>query len=188
MKDHSQNYGVPSRKPGFDKAAELFRANGGKLIVETGCFWHDPQGCSTLHLAELAQSVGGEFHSVDLNPEHVTISSELVNHIPCARVCHQDSIDFLGSFDPWIRQKGLGIDYLYLDAFDYEVTRPNLLGIFNVAELGAALGKMAEHSVILMDDWNRGNGDYKKCALSKELLEWRGWKLIQSDYQLLFAR
>jgi hypothetical protein len=182
LKDHSQNYGVPSRKPGFDKAAELFRKNNGKLIVETGCFWHDPQGCSTLHLAELAQSVGGAFFSVDLNPEHVATSRELTKDIPAATIIEGDSIEWIGKSDlePF--------DLLYLDAFDYEVTRPNLLGIFNVAELGAALGKMAEHSVILMDDWNWGNGDYKKCALSKELLEWRGWTLVQAGYQLLFAR
>lgn len=183
-----KDYGSPSREKGFTMAADLFRKNGGKLIVETGCCWMESQGRSTVHLAELAAEVGGEFVSIDNNPSHVEYSRALLSNnlradkrtrtnIVCA-----DSLDWLGWVSP------CKIDLLYLDAFDHDESKPNLLGIYNVAELGACLGRMSAHSVILMDDWNYGKGHFIKCALSRELLLYRGWKLLNEDYQLLFAR
>lgn len=177
-------HGCPDRKEGFDMAAGLFRKNGGKLIVETGCMWEPSQGSSTYWLAKLAEEVGGMFASIDNNPEHVSFARESVNpSFPMAIIHCGDSIDELGS-----RLLTGKIDLLYLDAFDYDAAHPNLLGIYNVAELGACLGKMAEHSVILLDDWNWGEGEWRKCALSRELLLYRGWKLVMENYQCLFSR
>lgn len=179
-----KDYGSPSREAGFTKAASLFKTNGGKLIIETGCSWYSAQGNSTLHLAELAMEVGGEFHSIDINAEHVEAARKMVSHISCANVHIGDSLDYLsGCLDQ------ATVDLLYLDAFDHDEQHPNILAIYNLAELGACIGKMAKHSVILMDDWGWGRGgSYMKCSLSRELLLYRGWTLVQEDYQLLFAR
>ncbi len=177
----SNNYGSPSRERGFTMASDLFRRNGGKVIVETGCFWLEPQGRSTVHLAELARSVGGEFHSVDINPEHVAFAQKHVAHIPDAHVHCSDSLEWLAKFNK-------PIDFLYLDAFDWDENNHQILGIYNVAELGACIGKMAPKAVILMDDWYEGKDPKRKPIFSEVLLRYRGWKMINSDYQLLFAR
>lgn len=177
----STNYGSPSREKGFTMASDIFRTNGGKVIVETGCYWMESQGRSTVHLAQLAHSVGGEFHSVDLNPSHVEFAKKQIAGIPNATVHCSDSLEWLGKYNG-------KIDFLYLDAFDWDEKNHQILSIYNLAELGACLGKMSPKAVILMDDWYNGTSPMRKPMLSNELLKYRGWKLINSDYQLLYAR
>jgi hypothetical protein len=177
-------YGYPSREKGFKKAEELFRQNGGKLIVETGCYHEDSQGASTYYLAKLAKECGGLLRSVDLNLKHVQFSEGVLLEAGLSDfACIQcgDSLD-------WLATIARPIDLLYLDAFDYDVENPPMLGIYSAAELGAALGKMAEHSVILLDDWNWGREEWRKPILTHQLLKHRGWKLELENYQLLYAR
>lgn len=177
-------YGCPSREKGFTMAEELFRKNGGKLIVETGCYHEDSQGASTYWMAKLAKDTGGLLRSVDLNPEHVRFAQDVLRE---ADLLNNATIQCADSLE-WLSSISGHIDLLYLDAFDYDANNPDLLGIYNVAELGACLGKMAEHSVILLDDWNWGREKWRKPILGHQLLRYRGWKLVNEDYQLLFAR
>lgn len=177
-------FGSPSREKGFTLAADIFRKNKGKLIVETGCLWEPSQGQSTIFFAELAKETGAKFVSLDSNPEHCTFARKAA---PNAAVICADSLNYLSS--PFTPPHDLTvIDLLYLDSFDWDSSKPNIHSIYNVAELGACLGKMAKHSCILLDDWNGGSGDWLKCPLSRELLLYRGWKLVNEDYQLLFER
>lgn len=176
-------YGSPSREKGFKMAADILRKNKGKLIVETGCMWEPSQGCSTYWLAKLAHEVDGALISFDTNPDHITYAREAVAEFPFAAIYQRDGLDALGS--NFIERK---IDLLYLDAFDFEVKNPGIVSLYNLAELGAALGKMATHSAILLDDWNYGEGEWRKCKHAKELLLYRGWSLVNEDYQLLFER
>ena len=175
-------FGSPSREKGFTMAADIYRRNQGRVIVETGCMWNPPQGQSTLFFADLARTTNGLLHSVDLNPEHIDAARRAVGDTWLVWFHCEDSIDYLS------RYHGEPIDLLYIDAFDYDVFYPKVLGAFNAAEIGAALGKMASRSCILLDDWNYGQGEWIKCALSRELLLYRGWKLVNEDYQLLFER
>jgi hypothetical protein len=176
-----ENFGSPTRKPGFDKAAALFLDNGGKVIVETGCYHYQPQGNSTFHLAKLAESCTGELHSVDTNPDHIKTASESVAGIKTVQFHQCDSVAFLSQFQ---RQ----IDLLYLDSLDFDKNCPIASRLHNLAEMGAAIGKMSEHGVVLIDDWNWGDGEWTKPFYTKTFLEYRKWRLVLEDYQLVFVK
>ncbi len=175
------DYGSPSRESTFAKAAELFRERNGKLIVETGCAWLQPQGNSTYHLAKLAHGCGARFASVDISADHVESARKLVADFP-ATITQGDSVLFLSRWNDG------DIDYLYLDSLDHDAQTPLVSRLHSVAEIGAAYGKLSPQSIVLLDDWNDGRGDAPKPAYTREFLLARGWKVVAEGYQLLMSQ
>lgn len=169
----------------FTKAYELAvaAASGNPYsIVETGCYrGNDADGQSTIILAKLGFAVGGTFTSVDRDLSHVVMAREkLRSHgLHDATVVVSDSVEYLSI-------RGAQIDFLYLDSYDYEYANPLPAQIHQVAEIGAAFGKLAQNAIVLLDDCNIQGGG--KGLLTERFLLGNGFRLVADSYQKLFVR
>lgn len=168
------------RAPSFRRAAELAVEFRCKHFVETGCFrgiTYDGQ--STRILGMLAVHNGGRLDSVDIDPGHVAKAKKFVSDIYAVSIHQHDAVSWLSArVDP--------IDFLYLDSYDYEPSYPPPAQIHQVAEMGAAFGKLLTPCVVLLDDCNIVGGG--KGLLTDLFLKERGFKLEYDGYQKLFVR
>lgn len=163
----------------FREAIRLAIDIGVKCIVETGT-WRgiECDGQSTRLLSMAASDLGADFYSVDINQDHINRSRAKMVEYGLSNVRHSccDSIFFLSLFQS-------PIQFLYLDSYDFSETTPEPSQLHQVAELGAAWGKLVQKTIILLDDCNiKGGG---KGLLSTRFLVERGYKLIMSEYQNL---
>lgn len=169
----------------FRAAAEWIINNDAGLITETGCFrGADCDGMSTLILAKLAKEVSGILTSYDISEKHIQASQSLLQ---------QHSLDTLWDFTLgdsvfWLSKMAGTIDFLYLDSFDHDPNNPGPCQRHQLAELGAAYGKLYPKScAILLDDVDKVSGG--KTLLSSAFLLERGWTLAcESELQLFFTR
>jgi len=178
MIDWKNNFGSPSRETTMREAMRLFREREGRLIVETGCYRGiDGDGYSTLHWAALAKEVNGWFWSVELNPNHAFIALKALQEFGLrGDVVVGDSVTWLSTY------RQLPIDFLYLDSADFESSDPISSQLHQLAEAGAAWGKLDPHAIILLDDAGL------KTNLSEDWLQRRGFKVVMKDYQVLLTR
>jgi hypothetical protein len=163
----------------FYEAIKLAGYIGAKCIVETGT-WRGMacDGQSTRLLSIAAKELGADFYSVDINSEHVEQSRTKMVEYGLDNVRHSccDSILFMSLFKS-------PIQFLYLDSYDFSETTPEPSQLHQVAEVGAAWGKLINKVVILLDDCNiKGGG---KGLLSTRFLVERGYKLHMAKYQNL---
>lgn len=152
-----------------------------QCIVETGTYrGGGGDGNSTLMFAHLARETGATFYSVDITPECIERSKAMLGDLQrhAIHVC-RDSIAFLSTFK-------MGIDLLYLDSFDVDVANTLPAQIHQLAETGAAYGKLNPGAVIMLDDCRLPNGG--KGALTSKFLEDRGWKAVVNEYQKIYCR
>lgn len=167
----------------FRAAAEWIINNDAGLITETGCFrGADCDGMSTLILAKLAKEVSGELRSYDLSEKHLDDSRELVKRhgLTAVTFIQGDSVTGLS----WFKNE---IEFLYLDSFDHDPNNPGPCQRHQLAELGAAYGKLLKSAAILLDDVDKVSGG--KTLLSSAFLLERGWTLAcESELQLFFTR
>jgi len=181
MIDWKNNFGSPSRETTMREAMRLFREREGRLIVETGAFHGDPsQGCFTFHLAALAKDVGGFCITVELNPDHVAIAKEALGE---AGLCSHwgietcDSVEYLSRY-----QLTRPISLLVLDSYDYDPADPLPSQIHQLAELGAAYGKLASDAVVVLDDSG------SKSPFAEAFLLQRGWHVAARDIAVVLSR
>jgi hypothetical protein len=153
-------------------------------IVETGTIRSEEDwagaGFSTYLLGAFLSRHGGRLHSVDLsqaNCAFARIWTEIFG--PAVTVHTDDSAAFLGRFPA-------AIDVLYLDSLD---TTTAGHAEHALRELQAALPKLHERSLILVDDtpWNRGGWNGKGAVIVPWLLE-RGWRILYGGYQVLLDK
>lgn len=172
----------PGRSITMQDAAHLFIERGGKSIVETGCYRGcGPDGYSTLLLAMLAREVNGHLTTIDISQEHIAKATELVEINGLSSVVTficGDSVRALSTLTGTI-------DLLYLDSFDYVESIPWPCQRHQLAELGAAFGKLGPQSLILLDDYALPHTG--KCGLSVPFLNDRGAIKISEGYQVLFT-
>jgi hypothetical protein len=182
----------PVRRKTFLAAIEQFAMTLGSQysrpgIVETGCYRGiDADGQSTIIWTHVARSLGTEFISVDLSGTHVQrakdkLSAEF-NSPPDyfdQTVLIRDSVEYLSS-------RTLPIGLLYLDSYDYVESNPLPSQIHQVAEIGAAFGKLAKRAVVLLDDCNMTGGG--KGLLTDLFLKEHGFQLVMDEYQKVFVR
>jgi spermidine synthase len=118
----------------------------------------------------LIDRVGGEMHSVDINPEYIEVSKSVV-----ARECGDlkntfhhvsDSVAFLKSFDR-------SIDLLYLDSMD-PAGGDDRAARHQLAEIEAAIDKMRPRGLIVLDDI-RETVTEGKAAYSVPFMKAHGW-------------
>ena len=169
------------RAESFIETFNFARYIGVKCIVETGT-WRgmEADGQSTRLFSLLASELGADFYSVDINPEHVARSRDVCAKHNLANVSHStcDSVLFLSLFRT-------PIQLLYLDSYDFSVTTPLPSQLHQLAELGAAWGKLSTHrSIVLLDDCDVPGGG--KGLLTTEFLKERGYKCMVDKYQRLF--
>jgi len=165
----------------FRAAAEFILENKCRNIFETGCYRGNLEdGQSTLIFALLAKELKWNFNSYDSCAGHCDAAKLLLNQneLPGFVWC-ADSVLALGSL------LSDGVDFIYLDSYDYTESDPGPCQRHELAEIGAVLGKMATPSAILLDDCipeTKG-----KTLLGAQFLKERGWKLAAEGYQLLFT-
>lgn len=173
----------PQRSKTMLAAAEFILRAKPKLIIETGCYrGGDSDGYSTLVFAALAKEVGAVGRSFDNNPNHVSLAFELLgmNDLsPSMQVILTDSVVALSNTSEQI-------GFLYLDSYDFGPDDPGPCQRHQLAEVGAAYGKLAPACGILLDDYELPH--HGKCGLSVPFLSERGWKITSQGYQMLLTR
>lgn len=179
--DEVRGYAGPQRAESFAMVAKMIISQGLKMFVETGTYrGNDADGQSTRIFATLARSQDGSFDSVDINSSHLAQARKMLNtNILDARLICEDSVTFLSN-------RETPIDVLYLDSFDFEEKNPQPSQRHQLAELGAAYGKLGENSIVLLDDCNLPHGG--KALLSAAFLLDCGWKQVYDCYQKVFVR
>jgi hypothetical protein len=137
-------------------------------------------GFSTYLFGAYLRNVGGKLHSVDLSGEHCRFAREWTAVFgETVEVTQADSVSFLRSF-------ARPIDVLYLDSLD--TTEPRHAE-HCLAELQAALPKLHEKSLIIIDDtpWHGGAWVGKGARAVPWLLE-NGWRVLYGVYQVVLSR
>lgn len=148
------------------------------IIVETGCARlednYQGDGMSTLIFDKFVQKFGGEFYSVDINPENVEFASRHVG--PRTSVTCSDSVKFLHEFKK-------PIDLLYLDSFDFDMSNPHPSSLHHIFELTAIMPYLRPGTMIAVDD---NFGDIGKGCYVKEFFDLLGKDRIYSGYQWIW--
>ena len=167
------------------------------LIIETGCArpphkeWGNEdvsfkdEGFSTRIFDAYVTQYGGEFHSVDITPEHVDYARSIVSEN--TQVHCDDSVRFLWDVNNALTESDRYIDLLYLDSYDYEESTPYLSPAHHLKELAAIMPRLREGSMIAVDDNFGLLGDRKgKGMFIEEFMQSIGKPLFQDDYQLIW--
>lgn len=129
------------------------------IIVETGCARlednYQGDGMSTLIFDKFVNKFGGEFYSVDINPENVAFASKHIG--PRSVVTCSDSVKYLSQFNK-------PIDLLYLDSFDFDPNNPHPSSLHHIFELTAIMPYLRTGTMVAVDDNfdTIGKGDYVK--------------------------
>lgn len=165
------------RQEGFTRLRSLLLESGirSPVIVETGTLrnelvtFADGDGWSTVFFRKLIDELGGEFHSVDIDPAAVAVSRKVITREfgDLANTFHHaaDSVGFLREFPK-------SIDVLYLDSMNY--TGDDSSARHQLAEIEACVDKVAPHGLIMVDDISE-TIEHGKAALSIPFLKARGW-------------
>jgi hypothetical protein len=192
---------LDGRYPTMKAALNLFYQRNGKLIVETGCQREENDwggGMSTALFAETINLLGGKLITVDNVQEHLNRVKRFTKQYDYVEYVFMDSVEYLNNCEHQI-------DLLYLDSFDYPME--DLPGGFDcvlsddnivqfhsdiinpcqehcLKELEAAIDKLTDQSVILIDDNNLAGGG--KPRLAREWLFDHGWTLLLDGQQTLW--
>lgn len=169
------------RGQSFSMAVEHAVEREVKCIIETGTYrGSECDGESTVLFSRVANELGADFYSIDNSEKHIDLANQHLESLGLKGVCAlSDSIVFLSLF-----MSPIGM--LYLDSYDYDANNPLAAQIHQVAELGAAWGKLTPHCVVLLDDCNLEGGG--KGLLTSKLLIEHGFGLKYDSYQRLFVR
>jgi hypothetical protein len=169
------------RQEGFARLRDLLLETGTRapVIVETGTLrneevtFADGDGWSTVFFRKLADELGGELYSVDIDPGAVAVSRKVITREfgDLARTFHHagDSVAFLRDFPKTI-------DVLYLDSMNY--TGDDTSARHQLAEIEACVDKVAPNGLIMVDDISE-TIDHGKAALSVPFLKSRGWTDVE---------
>jgi hypothetical protein len=160
------------------------------LIVETGCARQennfDGDGMSTIIFDKLVEYHGGDFYSVDINPDNVKFAT---SHCKNANMFCGDSVSFLyNQSKSWVANNRK-IDVLYLDSYDFDLENPHPSSLHHVMELVAIMPSLKEGTLICVDDNplcqdDKGNMvEMGKGLYVKQFMEQIKRERIHSGYQ-----
>lgn len=176
----------PRKYPTFKAALNIFIQNEGETIVETGTIrlkddWG--AGYSTYLFGDFCTRYNKRLISVDNNPKNLAISKEVTEPFKTnvTHVC-MDSIEFLNKFSG-------KIDLLYLDSLDCDAAPDadnTVPQVHQLNELKAAMDKLNDRCVILLDDCIFTNGG--KCRLTRDFLLDNEFVLILDYFQSLWVK
>jgi predicted O-methyltransferase YrrM len=156
-------------------------ALGAQRIVETGCYRGIHfDGQSTLIWALIARFTGGHVVAIDISPDSIAKATELLKELlPFVTLVNKCSLVGLVEItEP--------IDVLYLDSFDHEESNPLPCQEHQLAEAKIAVPKMAERSIIMLDDCNMTSGG--KALLSDPFIRESGFTQVAKEYQNIYHR
>ena len=165
----------------FVRVARAAILMGAKRYVETGCYrgiHYDGQ--STLIWAKLAEATGGHVVAIDISQDSIDRASALLG--PWDKYVDlvlADSLQGLANVEG-------PIDVLYLDSFDHDPDNPEPCQIHQMQEALIATPKMAEASIIMLDDCAFSTGG--KAKLSDPIIRSLGWTVVAQEYQNVYHR
>jgi predicted O-methyltransferase YrrM len=160
------------------RAACLLNAQN---IVETGVYRGIHfDGQSTLIWAKIAEHTGGHVTGIDISPDSIARAGVLLGRYRrFVTLMLRDSLEALEE----IRGP---IDVLYLDSYDHDPDNPDPCQRHQLAEARIAIPKMAEKSIILLDDCIFSTGG--KAKLSDPYIQEAGYTLVALEYQNIYQR
>jgi predicted O-methyltransferase YrrM len=171
----------PQRQSTFAQVAQAAIAINAKTYVETGCYRGiNFDGQSTLILALLALETGGHLTAIDISADSIMRAAKLIAGYE-SRVSLVLADSLLGLQDiAW------PIDVLYLDSYDHDPRDPEPCQQHQLAEAQITIPKMAERSIILLDDCNLDTGG--KSKLSDPFIRESGFTQVAKEYQNVYHR
>ena len=151
------------------------------LIVETGCARQEDNfegdGMSTTIFDTFVDYHGGDFYSVDINPENVRFAASKSKK---ANIFCGDSVSFLYyQAQSWIAQNRK-IDLLYLDSFDFDMNNPHPSSLHHIFELAAIMPCLKQGTMICVDD---NFGTIGKGGYVKEFMDLINKQRVYAGYQ-----
>ena len=160
------------------RAACLLNAQN---IVETGVYRGIHfDGQSTLIWAKIAQHTGGHVTGIDISSDSIDRTITLLgDYNRFVTLILRDSLEAL-------QEVHAPIDVLYLDSYDHDPENPDPCQQHQLAEARIAIPKMAEKSIILLDDCEFSTGG--KAKLSDPYIREAGYTLVASEYQNIYQR
>jgi len=178
-----RNIAGPQRENTFAMVADVAVRHGFRNIVETGVYRGIHfDGQSTLIWANIAEITGGHVTAIDISPDSIRNAGELLlarGKQDYVTLIQDDSLKALEDAPD-------GIEILYLDSYDHDPNNPGPCQEHQLKEAEICLPKMAERSVILLDDCIFETGG--KSGMSHPYLISHGWRLVTSQYQNLYQR
>ena len=157
-------------------AEKLISLNRPLSIIETGSLrtendWNG-NGQSTLIWDWLIEKLGGECHSIDINPE---VSEFAKKHTKFAKIINKDSILAL-------RNSTLAsvCDLLYLDSYDWSEQSKIESPLHHIGELAATWGRLPSGCIVAVDDCHSEN--FGKHVMVKAFFEYVGKAPTHSGY------
>jgi len=167
------------------------------MIIETGCArpphkeWGSEavsfkdEGWSTRLFDAYINEYSGEFHSVDITPEHVEFARTLVSDK--TEVHCDDSVGFLWAANENLTAQDIYVDLLYLDSYDYEEATPWDSPAHHLKELTSIISRLRPGSMVAVDD-NFGTAENRKGkgAFVEAFMRSIGKPLIYDGYQLIW--
>lgn len=175
----------------FTVALQLAIERKAKTFIETGTCRTLPsncrkEGCSTYIFSAFNQLLSDEsveIYSVDISEKNCQNSRENIKSFEkyAVKVITSDSVKFI---QDWPTEKK--IDFLYLDSFDFGRGKEIKSQEHHLKELMAALEKIHNGTIILMDDCKLRMGG--KCAMVKDYLLKNNWNIVIDEYQTLFVK
>lgn len=176
----------PRKFPTFKAALNLFIANDGEVIVETGTIRMKDDwgaGYSTYLFGDFCKRYNKRLITIDNSTKNLSVSKEVTAEF-------NENITYLfGDSIEVLSRINTKIDLLYLDSLDCDAdpeadnSGPQK---HQLNELKAAWNKLSPHAVILLDDCIFTNGG--KCKMTREYLLHNGFILILEFYQSLWVR
>lgn len=176
----------PQRAESMVMAARIAKERQFRVFVETGCIrgWAG-DGQSTMILAGLALRSNGICISIDLSQEHIAHAQVWLGELKDSVTwITEDSVSVLSG--NWDNGTAQAIDLLYLDSFDYDFVDPLPAQMHDLAEFGAAAGKLSDNALVVIDDANLAGGG--KGHLTTKFMLSRGWKVIYDGYQRILSK
>jgi predicted O-methyltransferase YrrM len=165
----------------FEYTESLNKKNA--TILETGIArqennW-EGDGMSTLMFDRYINSVGGNFTSIDINPQNVEFARSNVS-AKSNLIC-SDSVIKLHEIS---RDENFPmIDVLYLDSFDVDFNNPVPSSFHHIKELLAIFPKIQKGTLIVVDDNFNGKG---KGQMIKDYMKNIGINPFFDEYQIGF--
>jgi len=123
------------------------------LIVETGCARQEDNfegdGMSTTIFDTFVDYHGGDFYSVDINPDNVKFASSQTKK---ANIFCGDSVSYLYYQSQSWQAQNRKIDLLYLDSYDFDLSNPHPSSLHHLLELAAIMPCLKPGTMICVDD------------------------------------
>jgi hypothetical protein len=173
------------RRNTFQKIFEYTESLNKKnvTILETGIArqennW-EGDGMSTLMFDRYINSVGGNFTSIDINPQNVEFARSNVS-AKSNLIC-SDSVIKLHEISR--DENSPMIDVLYLDSFDVDFNNPVPSSFHHIKELLAIFPKIQKGTLIVVDDNFNGKG---KGQMIKDYMKNIGINPFFDEYQIGF--